>query len=298
MEKSIGIYTYYDTTSVSFYSKLPDEMIIDRASIEGIIVRLLLGHLNISKGTKPPVNLKECYLTLPFKKRKETYDDLNNSFSLNGTSVDIVSEKEVFNVYFRNNRKNHNIHISILLELSGYFTNRKESSISAFAHLYRCLEYISFTFPLIYASKSSNYSGTFEMLKKFFQGENEGELKFLKKFIRTLFEDEDYVLNYKFNIELTISSGHDKLVAEINKVYQNAFNIDNNNLIIEFSHFIDFFTMTRNRYFHLLIGSGQENFKSFDYDVYEYFDLINEHCLNFLSMIIMKIVSYSFYSMR
>lgn len=52
-----------------------------------------------------------------------------------------------------------------------------------FLHLYRFLEHISLAFPMLYSSRTSDFKGSFAILKSFFGSEKTGELRFLERFI-------------------------------------------------------------------------------------------------------------------
>ncbi|MDR1702394.1 MAG: hypothetical protein LBR56_06435, partial [Sporomusaceae bacterium] len=104
-------------------------------------------------------------------------------------------------------------------------------------------------------------------------------------------------LNYKFEINLSLSNPLDNLKRDCAKVYTDfPYVIENGILELKFDNVIDFFIITRNRFFHMLIGQDKENFSSIDYDIGEYFHSINPYMLNWLSIIIQKISVYGFYS--
>lgn len=74
---------------------------------------------------------------------------------------------------------NNNFFLHLLEEVSSYFyKTSKGSNTTSFVHLYRMLEYISYSFPLIYASISREYYGSFNRLKNYFDT-SKSELLFL-----------------------------------------------------------------------------------------------------------------------
>ena len=75
----------------------------------------------------------------------------------------------------------------LLAEALHYFlrTRRGEHAL-AFLHCYRFLEHIAFAFPMLYASRSANFSRAFSQLKDFFSGSTaEGELRFFERFVES-----------------------------------------------------------------------------------------------------------------
>ncbi|MDU7338006.1 MAG: hypothetical protein E7L17_07825 [Clostridium sp.] len=296
--RNVGIYEYQERFSDSKQDKLPLSMQLPTATNEALLLRVLLGQIDFKKNsgalTKPRAN----YLLLPYASTGTiTYSAISDIFSNSDNQIDIIENKEIIDKYFTQNRRNHDVHEKVLFEISNYFINQHQSPITAFAHLYRCLEYISYSFPMLYAAKSRNYKGSFQDLKKFFSGDTASELKFFQKFLKVLFDDETTTLSYKFETNLSLSNSLDYLISDCSRVYTRVpYVIENGILEVTFENVLDFFITTRNRFFHMLIGQGQENFSSNNYDISEYFCSINPCMLNWLSIIIQKITIYGFYS--
>lgn len=298
--RSIGIFDYIDSLSDEKQIKLPITLQLGTATNEAILLRLLLGQLKLRKKNGLVIKPNMNYISLPMQPYGVfTYKSISDIFDNAGSKADILKDAALFDGYFNKNRKNHNVHKAILFEISNYYVAEQKSSINAFVHLYRCLEYMSYTFPMVYAAKSKDYTGTFNDLKKFFSGDSKsGELSFFRKFMEALFNDEETTLKFQFDINLNLSYPVDTLVNECKKVYADKvmYNIDNSVLSIPFSQMLSLFIETRNRYFHFLVGQGQNNFSSIDYDIGEYFASINPFLLNWMSIIIQKIAVYGFYS--
>ena len=296
--RKIGIYEYQERFSDSKQDKLPSSMQLPTATSEAVLLRILLGQINFKKNSGTSIKPRTNYLRLPYESAARiTYSAIGDIFSNSDSKIDIIKRKDDIDNYFTLNRRNHDVYEKVLFEISNFYTNQQESPITAFAHLYRCLEYMAYSFPMLYAAKSKNYKGSFQDLKKFFTGDNAGELKFFQKFIKVLFEDEATTLSYKFENTLCLSDPLDNLKRDCNLVYMKVpYAIENGILEVLFDNVLDFFITTRNRFFHMLIGQGQENFSSNDYDIGEYFFSINCCMLNWLSTIILKISVYGFYS--
>ena len=89
----------------------------------------------------------------------------------------------------------------MLSELTSAIVWLNSSPIESFVHIYRTLEFMSYSFPMIYASKSMDYRGSYEHLKKFMNGDSDGELKFFKTFLKELFKNNILLENKKLKNE-------------------------------------------------------------------------------------------------
>lgn len=77
--------------------------------------------------------------------------------------------------------QNRKFYDSLLNEfLQFYYYQNKESFFSAFIHLYRIYEYISYVFPLIYVRNNQVYEESYNSLQAFFK-ENGKELSFFQR---------------------------------------------------------------------------------------------------------------------
>lgn len=96
--------------------------------------------------------------------------------------IDIDSEQ--LDNYLRGTLRQRLYYRDILLEILHYLCREEagESSI-AFVHLYRCLERISFAFPVIYASSTDDFKGAYSALRDFLVNGDAGELNFFSKFV-------------------------------------------------------------------------------------------------------------------
>lgn len=288
------LFTYTDNLTEQQKEKLPVSLQLHEPSLEAVLLRLLLGGVKISycNNTKF-ISQNLDYSRLPFLRSDNiTYKTLNGIFKVN----DICEEttKAICNKYFLRNRKNTYIHNQVLTEMSLFFWEKDQAPLTAFIHLYRCLEFISYSFPMIYASKSKDYIGTFESLKKFMAGDTAGELAFMKKFIKEIF-NRDPVLNYRFDIDISFDNA-DKARAESISVFNNSFtyNFQGNTLSLEFDQMMPFFITMRNRYFHFLVGQGQKNFEATKYDMNEFIRVLNPHFANWLAVVFCAIVQLGF----
>lgn len=288
-----GIYIYENLIDVDD-SKLPSELVVnERISNEAILVRLLCGTLNvkyIANGEEKEMAQNINY-SAPGKSN-------NASFSPNifrdffGFTKFNTSERKTIDNYIRMNRRNHFIHENLLSELTSAIIWQETSPIESFVHIYRALEFISYTFPLIYAAKSTDYRGTYEKLKKFMSGDSSGELKFFKTFIAELFKD-NILINYEFEAYF-LNGCEGKVKTELQRVTETTYyEFEGNTMKIRLINIVDLIVTLRNRYFHMLVGQGRENFYDTSYDKRDLFSALTPIFINWLVLVYKEIVDYS-----
>ncbi len=289
-----GIFIYEDNLNEFQNTALPTELVIsDRVSNEAVLIRLLLGTLNIT------YFIGEHQLSLEQKKNYSIPGNIESDVHPKERIIDFFSfdefdntEKESIDKYLRFNRRNHFIHEELLSELTNAIIWQEQSPIESFVHIYRTLEFMSYSFPLIYASKSMDYRGSYEKLKKFMSGDSDGELKFFKTFLKELFK-ENILYEYEFDI-LFLSENIDLIQAELQRVLsKNYYIFEGETMKIRFANLADLLITLRNRYFHMLIGKGTDNFYDTRYDKRELFSVMNPVFINWLTMIYKEIVVYS-----
>lgn len=182
-----------------------------------------------------------------------------------------------------------------------YYYQSKESYTTAFAFLYRILETVSYAFPLIYASKSQDYKGTYSFLKECLTGnKDKGELGFFKSFIKVAFED-DPLFESSINIEILAETEEiqsiffkaiDKACPEKN-IFSPIDTIEPRRFSINFSDYSSFIINLRNRFFHLF-NSGQPNLQSDDIlDADYFFKLVNKQTAYWLTIVLIEILKHN-----
>lgn len=184
-----------------------------------------------------------------------------------------------------------------------YYHTYRESHTVAFLHLYRILEYVSYSFPLMYAASTKDFSKSFDALKSLFSGDkDQGELKVFKYFITNVMSlEKDYErLTIDINIVADIDEFRERIYNTIlricdKSVFEESRNITNSKLCIKFSEFSSFIITLRNRFFHLK-NSQDTNIHSIDVvDSDYFFSLINNKCAYFLSLITFLIIKKSYF---
>jgi len=175
-----------------------------------------------------------------------------------------------------------------------YYSN-KDQHQAAFVNLYRILEYISYSFPLIHSLKCHNFYGSFNSLRSYFNNEKTSELKFFEKFIENLFDGTtflDITTRFDFSCsDMVIAENCFKILYNLlgNNIW---ITVDQNNMLLELENkkLISLFINLRNRYFHFAIG-GQRNIQNTDLkDPDFFFERVNDQFLNWIGFIYSTII--------
>lgn len=274
-------------------SILPVDLHIGMTPInfEVALLRLLTGTLDIACNLDN-INIIQRinYSQLP------TCKNLKISSKTIKRSINPYTLKDLVNALSKSRGRNYTFYRDLFFEFSNYFLRKKQNNeIVAFLHLYRILESISYTFPLIWASKANDYIGTFSQLRGYFNGEKTGELRMFERFIEDVIPSP--LLN--FQVQIQIKSAH---LDWQERYYHSIFNNIIPNDIVSYNEFSDITVKThaltslminlRNKYFHFLSGNGN-NFGSEDIvEANELFLSVNEIFANWLSIIYFEILDY------
>src|SRR5690606_16433409 len=116
-----------------------------------------------------------------------------------------------------------------------YYSNNGNHQ-SAFVNLYRILEFISYSFPLIHSSHFGNFSGSFDALKSYFMDNKTSEIAFFEKFVEKLFNGTSYLsLTTTFNFSHADNVIADNCFKSIKDLMKSIdwINVDNINHTLE-----------------------------------------------------------------
>lgn len=286
-------YTYSECIELRFIRHLKPQFSFNSVpSNEALLIRLLLGTLKVTN----------TYST-------ESFDQFTNYSILGKTLNNPVSTRPItscllpeYNIneicaYLDKTKYvNSEFFLHLLEELSSYFYKKtKGAHTTCFLHLYRSIEYISYSFPLIYASISREYYGSFNKLKNYFDT-SKNELLFFDEFLKRILDESLLQSPLVFNFN-TLSPNINKNHFNIIKAILGNDNIDSEvrdvSITTSYQHLLKLSIDLRNRYFHFAIG-GQRNIRSteiIENDVF--FQLINEEVLNWISIIYFEILAAS-----
>lgn len=121
----------------------------------------------------------------------------NNKISIINFTKDI--EHTIQNIDFA---VNYSFYKTLIIEyLACIHANKLKQGIVSLIHIYRILERVSFTLPLLYAKKSNDYLGIYKYFKEFFTNAdtNIGELKFLIKSLHSILDDTEKIFYLHMN---------------------------------------------------------------------------------------------------
>lgn len=286
-------YNFFENISSRFQAGIPSSMIMSSTiSKEAIIIRLLTGTLKI----------KNTFTNEEYT-QQINYSKLGREFKRTPSTKPIreclTNPLKIFDLddYLVKTRHNNESYFDLLIEeLCSYFISvKRKSNTKAFLHLYRILEYISYSFPLIYSSFSRDYFGTYNKLKNYFDT-SKNELLFFDAFLTKTIDDT--LLDAE--LEINFSSLPSRLARNHYQIIKNYINVDNlivdirnDKLSFQYKHLFKLIIDLRNRYFHFAVG-GQRNIKSteiIESDIF--FKLINEEIINWISVVYFEILNHS-----
>lgn len=285
-------YKYTEILKINFDRYVSLNVSENRNHLLGIF-RLLTGSVNCTdEYLNKSYKFRTNYFQLPF----QINERVNKSILLDQFENDV--ELSDLNEYFRVDRRNKLFYETIECELLKCLIANKQQNYSlAFFYLYRIIEGISYSLPLIYASKSKDYNKSFELFQKFFNNVKDGELAFFKKFIEEVYKNEDF-FNSTINIKLDLIE-IEELKEKYYKIYTSI--IVKKDTIIEFIEFeelnisfigyFEFLIGIRNKYFHFLQGTKKENIRTIDVLYPEiFFKPIIDNGINWVSIILFEIM--------
>lgn len=260
------------------------------------ILRIIMGSTSVTNNdTYVTTDFTTNYLSLYYRFDNEKSAETNLAEILN-ESIELKDLKDFF-FDRRFALKNKEFFNRLENEFCNFLTYQsKENHTTAFIFLYRILEVISFSFPLIYASKTYDFKHTYGKLKEIFSnnsGNSKGELGFFKTAIKVMFEDSD-LLETSIDIELNDEfEKNEKIYKALKSVCDDKiFHTDtteNSKISICFGEVSSFIITLRNRFFHLF-NRGDKNLESIEIIDPDYlFSKLNEPLFTWICVIYVEI---------
>jgi hypothetical protein len=286
-------FTYIENLDIRDYHEFPSTLRLSlQPTSESILFRLLLGTVNLYDNDRDKIVIQ-----------KVTYSKIRDSFKINdsdnpikdwlGKEYGIIDLQNYFKL---NNRKNRVLFDELLSEFSWYFINKNRNNhISAFLNLYRALEYISYSFPMIFSSMASNYYDTYDSFKSFFMSKDDGQLKFFNKFVAVLFDES--TLRCRVSIDTYVDEDvlNKRKRQIIQKLCSDFESSDNGNVLsISYLNLLDFMINLRNRYFHFE-SDRRNNISNINFNGDGFFEGLNDKFANWISMIYQEILIHGIY---
>lgn len=170
---------------------------------------------------------------------------------------------------------------------------------AAFVFIYRVLERILYSVPLIYASRQRDFIGTFNNLKDLLQGKGDGEYGLYNKLINRGSFIDNLKLDIPYQIDFSGSGAyknhhfalmtryfHDEIESPDSVTCCGEIKMRNIGKII--------YTL-RNRFFHTKTGEGQNNIKSHELgDADLFFLSLNEIFFSYLSIVTLETIAIDY----
>lgn len=266
--------------------------------------------LNIFRLISGTVNVKDNYLNKIYKIRDNnikfpTEKNLNNKYE---TILELFDENITLadlNNFFLKARSNRKFYKSIEVELiKCIIAYKDEKYLESFIYLYRIIEGISYSIPLIFVSKKDDYNKTYHDLQSYFGKDKDGEILFFKRFVSETFKDEDF---YRSNITIDLNMVDiEELRPKYYELYLKKINerfildkAENSFIKIKFIGYYYLLIELRNRFFHNMKGTWQENFDSTELMFPDqFFKPITLHGINWLSIILFEIIKFDLQKIR
>jgi len=288
----------YDTPSFS------DESVfkIKSGTFElAVIFRILAGTCGITNlNSNDTAELNINYFFSDHQENSERNLDFLNSFQEGLALID-------YGEYIRKNaHSNRKFYKPFLGELAtAIYCEQKCSHTAAFVHVYRTYEHMAYAFPMIYASKTNDYVGTFENLRKWLSSaksdENVGELKFHKAFVCSLFSEQPEISS-TIDIHISSREEHKELIfdALCKKVLDwktpdkfTGGTVRPSKISVNFVDFHSFLVNTRNRFFHYSNARADNLGIDEVIDSEMFFSMINKTAISYIAKIFHEVVTYN-----
>lgn len=291
-------FLYSECFSTKTLARIPESLRVKGCGDPALllIIRLLSGAIKVEHiSSSKTFHQKENYFTADLLGYSQHWDKRFPQLIAENYNSENLSD------YVENTKlQNKAFYKNILSELSYYFYYQNKGIHScAFVFLYRALEHASYAFPLIYASKTDDFSNTFNFLKDLMSGDKSaGELGFFKRFIRTAYSDDPiYESSVDFPMLLDTESEQKKafnLLKDLCKGEMIADSTDSPRLLsIKYTEVGSFIITIRNRFFHYMNGGAKNIETSSLSDVDTFFSLINKKCLYWFSTVLLAVISHN-----
>lgn len=263
-------------------------------SYQYLLIRLLLGTATVSRGSTRSKQAMD-YSSLPATVQTRTpaiaAKDFLTSYSIGGSINRLIKLTR---------GDNREFYREILSEfLNFYIQTKRGNNTSAFVFLYRLLERISYSVPLLYASTQSDFKGTFNDLKSILNADVEGELGMFKKFLGKGRFIDPLKLQVAQKISFSTVGGHGENYYNLTcNRFTKFVSTDqaNHEVEIKFSDIPEFLTTIRNRFFHSRTGDGKMNITTIEMpDSDEYFGKINPVIASFLAIVTLQTVAAKYH---
>lgn len=277
----------YDGLTYSSMGNVPKQ---SDKSFQFLLVRLITGTASVSNGRQKAKQTID-FSTLPSSPQvnapSKALPDFLLAYSVGG------DQKRFIKVTSADNRK---FYQDLLAEFGSYFIHSQRGShTAAFVFLYRILEKISFSVPLLYCSTQRDYVGTFNELKALFDSKVKGELGLFKKFLNQGRFIDQVKLDVEYTINFESEQGHENSYFKLATKHCDAYSdIDEgaHQLKLPFRKVPELLITLRNRFFHSLVGEDKHNIRLEEIlHPDEFFSNVNPIFCSFLSIVALQTIA-------
>lgn len=286
-------YSFTELIQNRFQNSLVPSLVLNAGTRkESFLIRLLTGTVSITNNYTNEIFVQKTNYSKLGKEIKKIISTKPIRESL--TNPLMLSDLDF---YIRTSDHSNDVYYELLIDeiCSYFFATVKDNHTTSFLHLYRIIEYISYSFPLIYSSYSRDYFGTFNRLKSYFETAK-SELSFFEKFQEKIIDSS--LLESELEIDFTtvdpiLASKYYPLLKNILDPSNLKTDIPNSKISFEYQFILKLVITLRNRYFHFAIG-GQRNIRSNEIiqsDIF--FKLVNDEILNWITIIYFEILNHS-----
>jgi len=262
------------------------------------IFRALSGSTTIKdEYTDTEINHNFNYFSSPYSQHEEIPTDLVlDIFSDTDMTIEDISDS-----FLQIKKYNKDFYEALEPEVLNCILARSQGRyLESFVFLYRILEGISYSIPLMYTAKSSSFTKSFDALRKYIKKDN-GEIAFFKKFLSEEYHDADF---YKVTMDISLDEiSIEELRKAYFKIYKDKLNaiksnplkseIEDEELSVSFLGYFEFLIEIRNRYFHFLQGTWQNNIAS-NQIVYPdlFFKPLIDNGINWIAIIFLEVIKF------
>ena len=256
--------------------------------------RLLSGTTKVQKAGGKPHSLNSYVLNTAF--RGSSRQRMSNLAGMLGEGISFVELEEFCK---KNARRNEKFFLSLADELACLLYHQsKTNHIVSFIYLYRTLEAVAFSFPMIYATKSKDFRESFDQIKRNFSKENMGELAVFKQFVNSISEGELERAVYSIDVSSLDQPRMSKLDGTLKRIFSQQMKEGRETLMldqqagqiqIKFMGMPDFIVSFRNAFVHLQSGSPMNISANELYDIDDFCKQLVRIGLEFFGTVFLEV---------
>ena len=282
----------YDGLTYSSMGSLPKNA---EKSFQFFLIRLLSGTASVSNSkfiSKQRIDYSQLPPAVQTKKLSAAVADFLSTYEVGGDPKSFIQKT------ISDNRR---FYQDLLGEFSNYYLQEQRGNqTAAFIFLYRILEKLSYSVPLLYCATQRDYMGPFNDLKALFDDKVKGELSLFKKFLNQGRFIDSIKLDITYQLQFSSNCGYASKYFELARKHHNDYVSEDSNayqLGIKFRQVPELLIKLRNRFFHSLTGEDKHNIRLEEIlDPDEFFACVNPVFCSFLSIVTLQTLARKYQS--